>query len=121
MSHAIVLLSHGSRDPLWREPIEAVARQITALHPHRPVLCAYLELCTPTLAEATAALLERGAGELTVVPMFLGTGKHTRNDLPVLIETLQSTYPHLKIHLQSAIGEHPQMTLLMAEIASQIH
>jgi lipopolysaccharide export system permease protein len=37
----IILLAHGSRDPQWREPIEAVAAQIRAVAPGTPVRCAY--------------------------------------------------------------------------------
>jgi len=43
----IILLAHGSRDPLWRAPIEAVAERIRTSAPGTPVLCAYLELCAP--------------------------------------------------------------------------
>lgn len=79
---AVVLFSHGSRDPLWRAPIEAVAARIKADHPQRPVVCAYLELSEPPLAQAVAGLVAAGATHVTVVPMFLGTGKHAREDLP---------------------------------------
>ena len=51
--HGIVLFAHGSRDPLWRAPIEAVRQHLEAQHPpaQQPtsVRCAYLELCTPSL------------------------------------------------------------------------
>lgn len=120
MSHpksAIVLFSHGSRDPLWRVPIEAVAARISTLHPDRPVQCAYLELCEPTLAQATEKLVQDGATYVTVVPMFLGTGKHAREDLPLLVEQLRSRYPAVELIVQGAIGEDSRMTALMAEIA----
>ena len=32
-SHGIVLFAHGSRDPLWHKPIEAVSARIAALAP----------------------------------------------------------------------------------------
>ena len=117
MQKAIVLFSHGSRDPLWRAPIEAVAARIAAQHPTRPVACAYLELCTPSLAEATQRLVTQGATHVTVVPMFLGTGKHAREDLPVLVADLRARHPQVQLHVQAAIGEDPRMTALMASIA----
>ena len=119
MQKAIVLFSHGSRDPLWRAPIEAVAARIAAQHPARPVACAYLELCTPSLAEATQQLVTQGAIHVTVVPMFLGTGKHAREDLPVLVQELHATHPGVQFHVQAAIGEDPRMTALMADIACE--
>jgi len=120
MQKAIVLFSHGSRDPLWRAPIEAVAARIAAQHPSRPVACAYLELCAPSLADATQRLVTQGATHITVVPMFLGTGKHAREDLPVLVQELHAAHPGVQFHVQTAIGEDPRMTALMADIACQV-
>ncbi|OYD48873.1 sirohydrochlorin chelatase [Acidovorax kalamii] len=120
MQKAIVLFSHGSRDPLWRAPIEAVAVRIATQHPSRPVACAYLELCVPSLAEATQQLVTQGATHITVVPMFLGTGKHAREDLPVLLQELHAAHPGVQFHVQAAIGEDPRMTALMADIACEV-
>ena len=116
-SSAVVLFSHGSRDPLWRAPLEAVATHIQAAQPQRPVACAYLELCEPNLAQVVQTLVAQGAAAITVVPMFLGTGKHAREDLPVLVAELRARHPHVQVHVQAAIGEDPRMTALMAHIA----
>ena len=120
MNPAIVLFAHGSRDPLWRAPMEAVAARIASEHPDRGVACAYLELCEPTLADATAQLIAQGATQVTVVPMFLGTGKHAREDLPVLLTALRAAHAHVRFDVQVAIGEDPRMTSLMAQIACEI-
>lgn len=117
---AVVLFSHGSRDPLWRAPIEAVAARIAAQHPARPVVCAYLELSEPSLAQAVDQLVRDGATGVTVVPMFLGTGKHARADLPVLVDALRAAHPGVRLHVQPAIGEDPRLTALMAEIACEL-
>jgi len=119
MSNAIVLFSHGSRDPLWRAPMETVAAHIAAQNPDRRVRCAYLELCSPSLEDAVKQLIAEGATNVTVVPMFLGTGKHAREDLPLLVKTLRTTHPGVPLHVQAAIGEDPRMTALMAEIACE--
>ena len=116
---AIILFAHGSRDPLWRVPLEAVAARIAAQAPARPVVCAYLELCAPSLADAARQLAAQGAVQITVVPMFLGTGKHAREDLPVLVDELRAAHPGVQFHVQTAIGEDPRMTALMAEIACE--
>ena len=113
----IVLFAHGSRDPDWRTPIEAVRTEIERSRPGAQVRCAYLELCEPTLAQAVQSLLAEGVRSLSVVPMFLGTGRHAREDLPLLIAALQAEHPGLPIALQRAVGEDPRLTALMAQIA----
>lgn len=116
-SAGIVLFAHGSRDPLWRAPIEAVCERIRSQSPGMPVRCAYLELCAPDLPTAVQELVAQGAASITVVPMFLGTGKHAREDLPQLMQALQAAHPQIKFGVQTAIGEDPRMTALMASIA----
>ncbi|SFC55929.1 sirohydrochlorin cobaltochelatase [Polaromonas sp. OV174] len=113
----IVLLAHGSRDPLWRAPIEAVAARILARQPDAKVCCAYLELCAPSLAEAAANLIADGARPIRIFPLFLGVGKHAREDLPRLVEHIRAAHPGVAIELLPTAGEHEQLTALLADIA----
>ena len=113
----IVLFAHGSRDPAWRAPIEAVARRVRELEPGARVACAYLELTEPDLATAVAALLAEGVRGVAVWPMFLGTGRHAREDLPRLIEALRARHPAIAFSLGPAIGEHPGVVDAMARAA----
>ena len=113
----IVLFAHGSRDPLWHKPMEAVAEQIRQKEPAASVACAYLELSQPDLPTAVAALVTQGVQSVRIVPMFLGVGKHAREDLPVLVQALRNTYPQLALSLQKAVGENPKLVDLLAQIA----
>ena len=112
-----ILLAHGSRDPLWRQPMEAVAERIRQLAPAIQVRCAYLEITAPDLASCTAELVQQGVRLITIVPMFLGIGKHARDDLPVLLASLKASHPQVAFALRPAIGEEAQMIELMARIA----
>ncbi len=112
-----ILLAHGSRDPLWKQPIEAVACHIGAMAPQVAVRCAYLEATTPDLLSSAAELVELGITLITVVPLFLGLGKHAREDLPLLIATLQSSHPNVTFDLRPALGEEPEIIALIARLA----
>ena len=115
--HAIILFAHGSRDPLWHKPIQAVAARIAHRAPATLVRCAYLELTEPDLPQVANTLVAEGATRLSIVPMFLGVGRHAREDLPVLISTLQRQHPHLTITCQPAVGEQERLLDLLADIA----
>ena len=117
LSTGIILFAHGSRDPQWRGPIEAVASDILRREPGRLVQCAYLELCEPSLPDAATGLITRGAQRLKVFPLFLGVGKHAREDLPKLIAQIREAHPEVEVELLPAIGELPQLTTLIADIA----
>ena len=117
MGKAIILFGHGSRDPLWRLPMETVAARLRAMQPGTPVRCAFLELDTPTLPEAAAEVVGAGAREVTIVPMFLGTGRHAREDLPKLLWQLQAGHPGVAFSLQKSVGEDGRVIELIAKIA----
>ncbi len=114
----VILFAHGSRDPLWRLPIDAVAQAMRARWPDLAVACAFLELTAPDLPTVVDNLMMQGKTHLRIVPMFLGVGRHAREDLPKLVADLVEAYPQVRFELLPAIGEHPAMTTLMAEIAA---
>jgi sirohydrochlorin cobaltochelatase len=118
-ARAIVLFGHGSRDPLWRLPMETVAARLRAGAPDTPVRCAYLELQEPALAAAAGELIAAGAAQVTIVPMFLGTGRHAREDLPKLVEELRSAHPGVAFVLQKPVGEDGRVLDLLAKIAME--
>jgi sirohydrochlorin cobaltochelatase len=115
--HGIILFAHGSRDPLWRKPMEAVADRARQLDPQAQVQCAYLELMEPDLIACAAGMAEAGVHSITVLPMFLGVGRHAREDLPRLIETLRQNHPSTVFSLRPSIGEDERVIQMMAEIA----
>jgi sirohydrochlorin cobaltochelatase len=126
--NAIILFAHGSRDPLWRAPMEAVATAIKQQHPHTPVRCAYLELCAPDLPTVTTELIAnylistsensvKNHLNIRIVPMFLGMGVHARKDLPELVAALRIAHPLVNFEVVAPIGEDARVTALLAQMA----
>ncbi|MCX8520397.1 MAG: CbiX/SirB N-terminal domain-containing protein [Rhodoferax sp.] len=116
---AVILFAHGSRDPLWHLPIEAVARQMQASNTQLQVRPAYLELSSPSLPDAAQSLVQLGYTHISVVPLFLGVGRHAREDLPRLITQLRVHYPAVVFDLKPAVGEDPRLIRLLASIAAE--
>jgi sirohydrochlorin cobaltochelatase len=116
-ARAIILFGHGSRDPLWRLPMEAVAARVRNAHPGVPVRIAFLELEQPDLGTAAGELVMAGATDITVVPMFLGSGRHAREDLPELVRQMQQARPDVRFTLQRPVGEDGRVLDLIAKIA----
>jgi sirohydrochlorin cobaltochelatase len=83
------------------------------------VSCAFLELEQPDLAAAVQQAVTQGIGEITVVPMFLGTGKHAREDLPRMVDALRVRCPDVRITLRQPVGEDPRVLDLLAAIAGE--
>jgi sirohydrochlorin cobaltochelatase len=117
MHSALILFAHGARDPAWAAPFEKVAQQVRQAHPGRHVALAYLECMTPSLAQAAAALVTAGCTRLAVLPMFLGTGGHVREDLPRLMGELRQAHPDVAFALLQAVGEIDSVVAAMARAA----
>lgn len=115
--NAIVLFAHGSRDPLWHKPMEAVAERIREQSADVEVTCAYLELSQPDLPETVSRLVAKEVNHITIVPMFLGVGRHAREDLPELVLQLKAQHPTVTFHLQAAVGEDARLLDMLAKIA----
>ena len=114
---AVIVFAHGSRDPLWRNPVEAVAATVRARDPQALSCCAYLELCEPGLPDAARQMLQAGATDIRVLPLFFGMGKHAREDLPKLMDDLRRDHPQASFTLLPTAGENPRLTQLLADMA----
>ncbi len=96
MKRAIVLFAHGSRDPHWHEPIAAVAQAIAERSPDTLVRCAYLELSAPSLPQAVGDLVAQNTDASRLFPLFLGVGKHARQDRPQSMQGLRQAHPQVQ-------------------------
>jgi sirohydrochlorin cobaltochelatase len=114
---AVILFAHGSRDPQWHKPIQAVAQRMANTTPEVLVRCAYLELTEPNLLTVVDELAKAGVNHVRVLPMFLGVGKHAREDLPLLMAQLREQHPNMLLDAQPAVGEQPELLDLLAQLA----
>jgi sirohydrochlorin cobaltochelatase len=72
---------------------------------------------SPGLEAAAEALCAQGCTTVHVLPLFLGTGGHLRNDVPPLIEALRGRHPDRRFELHPAAGEHAAVVQAMAATA----
>lgn len=103
---AIILFGHGARDSRWREPFDRLATLWREQHSETPVELAFLEMMEPSLEGAVTALVNGGATQITVVPVFFGQGGHLRNDFPALLTACQEKFPQIALSATPAVGEN---------------
>jgi len=116
LKESIVLFAHGSREPEWAQPFERIASK---LRNEFRVELAYLEQMRPTLEEAIASLASKGAQRVRIVPLFLGTGGHVREDLPKLARAARERHAGIEIVLEPPIGERAEVTDAIAAVISK--
>ncbi len=102
---ALLLFAHGSRDPEWARPLQALRARLEQRLPDTPVELAFLEQRTPSLPQAIGALADRGAERITVVPLFVAQGAHLRDELPRIVARACEANPGVLIRTSAALGD----------------
>lgn len=101
---AILYIGHGTRSKKGAgEAIAFVNRVRERINvPIQEV--SFLELTEPLIQEGFARCVDRGATEITVVPLFLLAAGHVKQDIPKVLASLQEKYPHIGIDVKDPFG-----------------
>jgi len=114
---AILLYGHGARNPEWAEPFHRIRAAIKLRDPKALVEPGFLELMRPSFDEGVACLVDQGATEIVVVPIFMAAGSHVKKDLPQLAANAMDRHPGLVIELVAPVGEVESVLAAMADYA----
>lgn len=118
MTHALILLAHGSSDPHWRAPFErfhtALAERLQT-----PLRLAYMELSEPSLESTVAELAAAGIARAEILPLFFAAGRHLRKDVPGQVAALADAHPGLALTLLPPVGEHPAFIEALAAVIAE--
>lgn len=118
MSTALIVLGHGSRNPVAREQFLALVAQLRAARPE-PVYAASMELAPPTLDEAVADAVAAGATEIVVQPCFLFDGNHIRRDIPAMLARSLEEHPDVSFRCGRPIGSDRRIAEILLERAAE--
>lgn len=94
-----------------------MADALRAQRPDELVRLAFLELMSPTLPAAGAERTAADCRQLSVLPMFLGTGGHVSKDSPLMMDSMGQAHLGMEFILHSAVGELPAWDAAMAGVA----
>ena len=115
----LLLLAHGSRQPEWARPFEAVRDRVQQARPELAVRLAFLEIMQPSLRQALMDAGEHGYTQVQIAPLFLGAGGHLQRDIPQVAQAVQAQYPRLTIGIAAAAGEQAEVIEALARYAAQ--
>lgn len=112
---AIVLVDHGSRRAEANEIVVETAARLSAAFPDKCVEPAHCEIASPTLEEAVARCLERGARHIVVQPYYLVPGRHSREDIPRIVGELARANPTVRFFIGDPLGVHDAFVSVLIE------
>lgn len=116
---ALLIVGHGSRDPRGAQEFHELVSLVRD-HAPMPVEGGFIELSRPPISECVNNLRERGAREVSAVPLMLLAAGHAKDDVPATLVREKMTHPDLDFHYGRALGIRPELLELMDERISAV-
>lgn len=111
---AVLLISHGSRQPHAAAYAHRVAATLRTDDPAREVAVSFLDVDGPAPGAALQSLLRRGADLVQVVPMLFSAGYHYRVDVPAALDAVRESHPHVHVRMAAPLLHESQTELVVA-------
>ncbi|MFL6518009.1 MAG: sirohydrochlorin chelatase [Bacillus sp. (in: firmicutes)] len=113
---AILYIGHGTRSKEGAEEaisfIHRVMEQINADIQE----ISFLELTEPGIEEGFLRCVDRGATEITVIPLFLLAAGHIKEDIPQALAPLCKRYPNIQVNIRDPFGVQGKILDGIAEL-----
>ncbi len=110
---AVIIIDHGSRLAAANTMLNDVVAMYQSATGAEIVEAAHMELAEPTLEDATAKCVARGATSIVVHPYFLAPGRHSTSDIPRMVADLAPHYPEVYFRVTEPLGVDAIMAQLM--------
>ena len=111
---------HAGNDP-YKVGLERVAETLRPLLPTELLAIGYNEFCRPSIREAIAEVIRRGATRVLVIPSMLTPGGvHAEQDIPEALEAARRLHPDLAIEYLWPFDLHQVAALLASHVARAV-
>lgn len=117
MKKALFVLAHGSKAKEADEILEGIVNMLKERNIKEFPLLGFgsLQISKPSFEEGIDVLVEEGADEIVIVPMFLFQGNHIKQDIPVELEAIQKKYPKIRFIMGRHIGADSRIADIVEE------
>ena len=117
MARKLILLAHGSKHPEWTKPFEKLKSKLQKKLGRNNVFLAYIEHPKYSLINTLSKEVKNSENDITILPLFMSEGNHTKKDIPNTIKKISKKSSNLKIKILKPIGINNQVVELMYKIA----
>jgi sirohydrochlorin cobaltochelatase len=112
--NAVIVIGHGSKLKAFALPMKQAIRELKRRRPGLRVSEAYLEINSPSIAQAVDLLVKKGARSIRVLPYFLLSGKHVKQHIPEIVRKAQAKHRgRVSIRLCNYLAYDPKIVDVM--------
>lgn len=116
MTRAILYVGHGTRSKKGAEEAKGFLERVIARADVPIQEISFLELTEPFIPNGFERCVEKGATEITVVPIFLLTAGHIKEDIPEALAPLRLKYPDVRVDVAPAFGVQERIVDAVSEL-----
>jgi sirohydrochlorin ferrochelatase len=113
---AILYIGHGTRSKKGAEEAHSFIERVMGRIDVPIQEISFLELTEPLIEEGFKRCVERGATEITVVPLFLLAAGHIKQDIPQALSELATKYPHIYLQVKDPFGVQGEILDALADL-----
>lgn len=113
---AILYIGHGTRSKKGAEEARVFLQRIIAIVNIPIQEISFLELTEPSIHEGFKKCIQKGATEITIVPIFLLAAGHIKKDIPEILTSLRNQYPNVKVTVKDPFGVQEEILDAIAEL-----
>src|SRR6476660_4577382 len=101
---AILYIGHGTRSKKGVKEADSFVKRVMAQIDVPIQEICFLELTDPCIEEGFFRCVERGATEITVIPLFLLSAGHIKKDIPQVLISLRKRYATIQVNVRDPFG-----------------
>lgn len=117
---AILYIGHGTRSKKGAEEAKSFLQKVMN-RVNVPIQeISFLELTEPSIDEGFRRCIERGATEITVVPIFLLAAGHIKKDIPEALSSLRGRFPNVQINVRNPLGVQERILDAISELVHEV-
>jgi sirohydrochlorin cobaltochelatase len=110
----ILLIGHGSRSQdaqkVFNRIIEELGKKLQL-----EVQGCSMEISAPFIPETIEKMVQRGVRHITVLPYFLYSGIHIKEDIPEILTEMKERYKDIEIIMAEPLGYHDTLIDILVE------
>ena len=116
----VLIVGHGSRDNRSNSEFEQFVSGFQNFRPDLDIQFAYIELVQPDLKTALRKISQKSK-KTVIIPLFLFTSGHVKNDIPLAITSLQKEFPTNSYIVTQSLGIQTDIIELLRERALKVY
>ena len=111
----VLLVGHGTRDAEGTAATFELAALVQKELDPLPVETCFLEITQPNIEQGIARLVNRGACQITALPLMLFAAGHVKQDIPAATRQAIGRHPNVSVQVLPHLGSHGAILQLSAD------